>query len=45
MATKIHIYPLYKRHTSDLETQTESEGIEKGMSYKWKFILKKKDFK
>ena len=27
---------MHKRPTSDLETQTESEGIEKGILCKWK---------
>ena len=34
---KTHIYAAYKRHTLDLETlKTESEGMEKDTSCKWK---------
>ena len=31
----IDIYDAYKRLTSDLKTQTESEGLEKGIQCKW----------
>ena len=34
---KTHIYAVYKRPTSDLETQqTESKGMEKDSPCKWK---------
>ena len=33
---KTQIYAVYKRPTSDLGTQTESEGMEKNISCKWK---------
>ena len=33
---KTHTYVVYKRPTSDLETQTESEGMDKGIPCKWK---------
>ena len=32
----MHIYDVYKKHTSDLgHKQKESEGIEKAIPYKW----------
>ena len=31
-----YIYAVYKRTTSDLGTQTESEGMEKDILCKWK---------
>ena len=33
---KTPIYAVYKRPTSNLETQTENEGLEKDISYKWR---------
>ena len=33
---KTCIYAVYKRTTSDLGTQTESEGMEKDIPCKWK---------
>lgn len=33
---KFHIYSDYKRLTSDLKTQTESEKMEKSIPCKWK---------
>ena len=33
---KTCIYAVYKRPTSDLGTQTESEGMEKDIPCKWK---------
>ena len=33
---KTHVYAVHKRPTSDLGTQTESEGMEKDIPCKWK---------
>ena len=33
---KTHIYAIYERLPSDLNTQTESEGMEKDIPCKWK---------
>ena len=33
---KTHIYATYKKLISDLNTQTESEGMEKNIPSKWK---------
>ena len=32
---KTHIYAVYKKLTSDLKTQTESQGIDKDIPCKW----------
>ena len=33
---KTHIHVAYERLISDLKTQTESEGMDKGIACKWK---------
>ena len=50
---KTYLYAAYKRHTSDLKTQTKCEEMEKDISCKWRwketwvsiFISDKVDFK